>query len=154
MITWIKREEKMPVEQFDEVEARLEVQFPQDYVNWVQQYRRPESGHGHILINEEHYHFDEFYDPEEIFDEVEALYFGEEEFKEKGLIVPFGFDSALNRYCFFYDKNKENPVIIWFSSDDALSEIFDSTGFNLDRVRVVGSSFTEFIISLYERTDY
>ncbi|AUS08623.1 hypothetical protein C1X05_07085 [Laceyella sacchari] len=49
MITWIKREEKMPVEQFDEVEARLEVQFPQDYVNWVQQYRRPESGHGHIL---------------------------------------------------------------------------------------------------------
>jgi hypothetical protein len=45
-------------------------------------------------------------------------------------------------------------MIIWFSSDDALSEIFDGTEFNLDRVRVVGSSFTEFIHALYERTDY
>jgi hypothetical protein len=42
MITWIKRKEKMPVEQFDEVEARLGMQFPQDYVNWVQQYSGPE----------------------------------------------------------------------------------------------------------------
>ncbi|KPC75508.1 hypothetical protein ADL26_07420 [Thermoactinomyces vulgaris] len=107
MITWIKRKEKMPVEQFDEVEARLGMQFPQDYVNWVQQYSGPESDHAHILIDDEPYHFDEFYDPEEIVDEVEALYVDEEEFKEKGLIVPFGFDSALNRYCFFYDKNKK-----------------------------------------------
>lgn len=45
-------------------------------------------------------------------------------------------------------------MIIWFSSDDALTEIFHGTEFILDRVRVVGSSFTEFIISLYERTDY
>jgi hypothetical protein len=107
MINWVKREEKISVEQFDEVEARLGMQFPQDYVNWVQQYSGPESGHAHILINEEPYHFDEFYDLEEIFDEVEALYFGEEEFKEKGLIVPFGFDSALNRYCFFMIKIKK-----------------------------------------------
>ncbi|TCS92839.1 SMI1/KNR4 family protein [Hazenella coriacea] len=154
MITWLKREVKLPIEEFAQIEESLGICFPRDYVDWIQKHRRPESGHAHILIDDEPYHFDELYDLEEIIDEVEALFEGNEELKETGLIVPIGFDSALNPYSFYYGQSRENPIIIWFSSDDALSEIFNGTKLNLKQVRIVRQSFTKFINDLYVRTDY
>jgi SMI1 / KNR4 family (SUKH-1) len=154
MVEWIKRDEEIALEDFAQVEAKIGIRFPQDYKNWVKRYSRPKSGHAHILINDEPYHFDDFFDLEEIVDEVEELYVGEEEYKELGLIVPFGFDSALERYCFYYSQGNENPIIIWFSSDDTLSEIFDGKELDLDRVKIVRTTFTDFINDLYTRTDY
>jgi hypothetical protein len=153
MVEWIKRDKETALEAFSRVEAKIGMRFSQDYKDWVKLYSRPKSGHVHILINDESFHFDDFFDLEEIVDEVEELYAGEEEYKKLGLIVPFGFDSALERYCFYYPQGNENPIIIWFSSDDTLSEIFDGKEFNLNRVKIVRQTFTDFINDLYTRTD-
>jgi len=153
MVTWVKQKEQIPDEPFVEIEERLGIKFPQDYIHWVQQYAAPESGQAHILINGEPYHFDELYPPDMINDEIEALYDREEEYKAKGLIVPFAFDSALNRYCFFYGQDKNHPLIFWAHKDDTLSEIFDGDELS-DRVPVFRSSFTEFIRALYIRSDW
>lgn len=152
MITWAKQDKKIPDEQFAEIEEHIGVKLPKDYIHWVQQYAAPEDGNTYIFKNNEHYHFDAFYPPDMIIDEFEAIYFREEEFKEKGLLVPFAFDGALNYYCFFYGPNKKEPIIIWIDKDDPPSEIFDGNKLN-DRVQVFGSSFTEFINALYHPTD-
>lgn len=152
MISWAKQEEKIPDEEFIEIEEQIGVKLPEDYIDWVQKYAAPEDGNTYILINGEHYHFDAFYPPDTIIDEFEALYFREEEFKEKGLLVPFAFDGALNLYCFFYSPQNQNPLILWKDKNDALEAIFDKNQLN-NRVQIIGSSFTEFINALYHPTE-
>jgi hypothetical protein len=154
MVNWVERREKLSVENFAEVEKILGVRLPQDYIDWFQQYNAIENRNAHILIDDEPYHFDEFYDLDEIPEEVEAWFEDDEELKETNLLVPFGFDSALNPYCFYYGQKREHPIIIWFSSDEAVSELFNGAELNLDLVRHVRPTFTEFINDLYVRTDY
>lgn len=154
MVNWVERREKLSAENFAEVEKILGVRLPQDYIDWFQQYNAIENRNAHILIDDEPYHFDEFYDLDEIPEEVEAWFEDDEELKETNLLVPFGFDSALNPYCFYYGQKKEHPIIIWFSSDEAISELFNGAELNLDLVRYVRPTFTEFINDLYVRTDY
>jgi hypothetical protein len=65
MVTWIRRKDFIPLEKFIEVDKRLHVSLPQDYIHRARQYISPESGHVHILIDNEPYDFDGLYDPEE-----------------------------------------------------------------------------------------
>ncbi|MBA4600978.1 SMI1/KNR4 family protein [Thermoactinomyces mirandus] len=70
MITWVRRNKKIPDEQFAEIEKHIGVKLPKDYIHWTQQYFEPED--------EAYYQFDSLYDPDMIIDEFEALYFKEE----------------------------------------------------------------------------
>jgi hypothetical protein len=148
LISWAEQEEKIPDEQFAEIEEEIGVKLPKDYIHWVQQYASPEDGNTYLLVDGKHYHFDAFYPPDSIIEEFEALYFGEEEFKEFGLLVPFAFDGSLNHYCFYYRPGNLNPLILWKDKNDALEAIFDKNKLN-NRVQIFGSSFTEFINALY-----
>ncbi|BCU80717.1 hypothetical protein JIR001_05000 [Polycladomyces abyssicola] len=113
MVKWMEREVKLPLEEFTKVEKSLGVLLPQDYIDWFQRYQAIENRDAHFLINNEPYHFDEFYDLYEIPDEVEVWYEEDQQLKKTNLFVPFGFDSALNPYCFYYGQKQESPIIIW-----------------------------------------
>lgn len=74
MVIWMERNEKLGYEEFREVEKLLGIHLPEDYIDWFQQYYAVvfKESDAYIFIDNELYHFDDFYEVDGIADEVEA----------------------------------------------------------------------------------
>ncbi|WP_028775524.1 SMI1/KNR4 family protein [Shimazuella kribbensis] len=133
---------------FHELEAYIETKLPQDFIDFFQQYSLSESGNYDINVNSETLHFDEFYPITDIIDEVESIKEEDQSVFEKGIIVPFAFNSALDPYALYYKKGHSHPSIIHYSSDEAPEEWFDGDELS-DLVIHVRNTFTEFLQAIY-----
>lgn len=149
---WVKRTQPLSDKEITDLENRLRVSLPEDFIHVFKQYQAPESNHVMIDIDNEQediddrYDVEEFYPLEDIVEEAESFFDEEEELKSNGIAVPFAFTTTLDQYCFFYPKGSEVPSGIFFRPRDyALLDIFE--GNDIKDTIVFKSNFPRFLRS-------
>lgn len=144
---WIEREQPLSDEIITKLEKQLGVKLPHDFVEWFKQYEDPEDG-AWVDVEGEPYNIEEFYGPEHFVEEMDRFFSGREKYKAYGTVVPFAFDSTLNRFCFFYPKDgKEISGVFLRRRDDDLSEVFE--GDDIKESLYISQTFQGFLEKLY-----
>jgi hypothetical protein len=151
---WVKRERPLSDEEIIKLDKQLGVKFPNDFVKWYKQYEDPEGDNVWVNFDSGPEDIAEFYPPDHFVDQMNLFFEGEEEeYRAYGTVVPFAYSSALNKYCFFYPKGKEEPSGVFFApKDDALSEVFESN--DIKESLYISRTFQGFLDKLYIEDDY
>lgn len=144
MINFIPNKDKLSPDAFSELENITGVKMPNDFIDYYCAHNAIVGTEGDLFIDidGEPLYFDDLFPIDYMIEKYELLL---EEYglkpNEQGVIIPFGYDSALNWFCFHYQKDNLSPIIIWLDTAVVLEES------QIIRVR---NNFTDFLNDLQD----
>jgi SMI1 / KNR4 family (SUKH-1) len=147
MINFIPNEDKLNPDVFSDLEKLTGVKMPNDFVEFYCNHSAIESTEGDLFIDvdNEPFQFDDLFPVEYMIEKVEQLLQHGLNPNQQGVVIPFGYDSALNWFCFHFENGTSTPNIIWMNSEQLVLE-----GSQLSGIIKVRDTFTNFLSDLYE----
>ena len=138
-ITWEDPEDPVDDGVIEEIENKLGIRFPLDFITIAKQYHGANPDPSIFNYGDERYrgYFDRLlsFNPKE-YESVQrlSLDFAEDEDTPANM-VPFGMDAAGNLLCFDYRTSKSQPsVVYWLHEKNKLAFISESFTRLLDRL--------------------
>ncbi|MFD1408844.1 SMI1/KNR4 family protein [Kroppenstedtia eburnea] len=138
-ITWEGSEDTVDDDVIEEIEKKLGIKFPLDYIDVVKQYHGATPDPSKFDYGDERRsgYFDRLlsFNPEE-YESVQrlSLDFVKDE-DTPANIIPFGMDAAGNLLCFDYKTSNSAPsVVYWLHEENKLAPISESFTHLLDRL--------------------
>jgi hypothetical protein len=122
MVNWLLNENEP--ENFSPLEKVIRVSLPSDYKSFFHKYNDlDEEYEVYYPLDGYRYQMENFYSTEEMIDIFEEVHSElEESQKKRATFVPFGENSALDRFQFYYDKvNGKEPVVVFTDRIDAFN---------------------------------
>ncbi|WP_028775522.1 SMI1/KNR4 family protein [Shimazuella kribbensis] len=146
MVNWLLNENEP--EDFTPLENVIKASLPSDYKSFFHKYIGfYEEYEVYYPLDGYRYQVQNFYDTQEIievFEEVNSEL--EKHQRQQAIFVPFGENSALDRYQFYYDKVKgKEPVVVFTDRIDAFNFLHDDGSLNQDFVTILAPTFTQFV---------
>ncbi|SDX04899.1 SMI1 / KNR4 family (SUKH-1) [Marininema mesophilum] len=145
---WKKMNEPISDEVMTDIESKVGVKLPRDFMEWYQEYEGPDADICVDDIKGERHDAGDLLPPNYIIQETQEFFDEDEEYSKYGVVIPFAVSSINDKFCFFYPKGNENPSGIFFASRDLpIYELFDESG--VKSVFFISNTFQEFLDKLY-----
>lgn len=148
MINFIPNENKLSPDIFSKLENLTGIKMPSDFINFYCAHNAIEgTGDLSVNIDGEPLWFDDLFSIDDMIEKYEELLEYGSGSNVQGIMIPFGYDSALNWFCFHYQKDSLSPIIIWISPEALFYVVEGSPSNGIIKVR---NNFTDFLNDLQD----